>query len=307
MSYFYGPVPSRRLGLSLGVDLVPAKTCTFDCCYCQLGKTGKKTLRRFAYVDRSELRKEFVSLLAEHPRIDYITLAGSGEPTLHKDLDKIISLLKKESGNKIPLCLITNSSLLYRKEVRKEIVKADLIIPSLDAVTPAVFKKINRPCPAITVNKVIAGLKALRREFKKQIWLEIMLVRGINDREEEAYKFKKVIELIKPDKVQLNLPVRPSPGKADVPRSENLRKIEAILSESAEIISVFPGKKQKKALRGLNDRVLAYIRRRPATVQDLAVALGAHEQEIIKALQLLLSEKKVGRNKYKGKFFYSGR
>ena len=305
MSYFYGPVPSRRLGLSLGVDLVPAKRCTFDCVYCQLGKTTRKTLRRFSYVDLKVLGREFKKILNLHPKIDYLTLAGSGEPTLHKDLDKIIALLKKISQNKIPVCIITNSSLLYRKEVRKELLSADLVIPSLDAVTPSLFKKLNRPCPGITVDKVISGLIALRREFKGSLWLEIMLAAGINDTEAEALKFKKAIELICPDKVQLNLPVRPSEEKTAVPEAAKVRKIQKILSSSAEIVSPFSAKKQKKLAQGLAELILEYVKRRPATLADLHDSLGAHEQELVKSISLLLEENKIKKEKFKGRIFYS--
>lgn len=289
----------------MGVDLVPKKVCVFDCIYCQLGKTRQKTVRRFSYVDFGALRKEFKKILSTHPQIDYVTLAGAGEPTLHKDLDKIISVLKNEAKEKIPLCMITNSSLLYRSKVRKEIQGLDLIVPSLDAVTPSVFRKINQPYPSITVDKVIEGLIRLRGEFKGKIWLEIMLVGGINDTQKEARRFRKVIPLIHPDKVQLNIPVRPATGTFTVPSPARIKRFGALLGGNAEVVSPFYEKKQKKFENDLQAVILEYVKRRPATLDDLIASLGVHSSEIVKCLTMLFEENKIREQKFKGKIFYT--
>ncbi len=235
-SYFYGPVPSRRLGFSLGLELIPKKLCSFNCLYCQAGRTRDKSLKRFSYVKISQLKKELSQVLKRKPKIDYITISGSGEPTLHKGLDKIIAVLKKTTKNKYPICVITNSSLLYRKKVRTELAQADLIMPSLDAVGPALFKKINKPISGLSLNKIIQGLIALRREFKGKIYLEIMLLGGVNDTISEAKKFKQVIQKIKPDRVLLNLPVRPSENKVVLPTLLRLKQFKKILGRRTQAI-----------------------------------------------------------------------
>ena len=154
-NYFYGPVPSRRLGVSLGVDIIPRKTCSFDCVYCQLGPGSKRCIKRSSYIDIPVFKKELRDCVRKNPALDHITISGSGEPTLHTDLDKIISIIKKTTHRKYPVCVITNSSLLYRKKVRDELQGADLIIPSLDAARASVFRAVNKPHASITVDKVI--------------------------------------------------------------------------------------------------------------------------------------------------------
>ncbi len=237
MSYFYGPVHSRRLGYSLGVSLVPKKSCTFDCIYCQVGSFSKTKIKRANYIDLFKFKRELREVLAKEPRIDYITLSGSGEPTLHKDLDKIIKAIKKVSKNKYPVSVITNSSFLYRKKVRQELKEADLLIPSLDAPDAETFKKINRPHSRIELKKIINGLIDFRREFKGKIWLEIMIVGGVNDNLEGAHKFKKIISQIQPDKVQINLPVRPSAERVPLPQTRRVEKIKRIINRNIEVVA----------------------------------------------------------------------
>jgi len=194
-------------------------------------------VRRFYCVDLPRLIEELKKVIKRNPKIDYITLSGSGEPTLHKNLDKIISAIKKSTGRRYPVCVITNSSLLYRKSVRRELKKADLIVPSLDAASAKTFYKINHPHKGITFKKIISGLMALRKEFKGKIWLEIMVVAGINDSRDEARKFKAVIRKIKPDKVQLNLPVRPAGQKMKLPSSKRIDLIKKIMNFNVEVVS----------------------------------------------------------------------
>ncbi len=299
MSYFYGPVSSRRLGFSLGVDLFPKKTCSFNCIYCQLGKTSKKTLRRLSFANLYKLRKELREILRKKPKIDYITISGSGEPTLHKNLDKIISLIKKETKNNYPICVITNSSLLYRKDVRKELRKADLLIPSLDSASPQLFKKINRPHSKISLSKIIKGLISLRKEFKGKIWLEIMLVKGLNDTLGEAKKIKKVVEKIAPDKIHLNLPTRPTPTKIPIPNYKKLGKIKKILGKKASIVISFLKTKQKRYNHNIKENILEFLRRRPADLEELSLSLGENPSLVIKYLNTLLKEKKIKKISHK--------
>ena len=206
--YIFGPVPSRRLGRSLGVDLVPYKTCTFDCIYCDLGRTTRKTISRQSYVSPEEIQGElelYLSVLDKKP--DFITLSGSGEPTLNTNIGEIIRRIKDITS--IPVAILTNSSLLSLDEVRRDLSEADVVLPSLDAITPALFEYINRPHPSLRIEEIISGLIQFRKQYRGQIWLEILFCRGVNDGKEEIEKLKGVIERIQPDRVQLNTPVRP--------------------------------------------------------------------------------------------------
>jgi wyosine [tRNA(Phe)-imidazoG37] synthetase (radical SAM superfamily) len=298
MSYFYGPVPSRRLGFSLGVDLIPKKTCSFDCIYCQLGPSDKKTIKRFFFINLNEFSKSLKEAVKDHPKIDYITLSGSGEPTLHKSLDKIIKTIKKVTKNKYPVCVITNSSLLYRKDVRKELLGADLVIPSLDGATARTFAKINRPHKSITFKKVVNGLIRFRKEFKGEIWLEIMLVGGVNDTIGEAKKFKELVKKIKPDKVQLNLPIRPAEVKVSLPGAKKVKRIKEIICEDVEVVSRFSAKRKgDKTLRDLGKKILRFLKVRPASLEDLMHSFAANPNEIVKELNFLLEKKQIHQKK----------
>jgi len=304
MNYFYGPVPSRRLGFSLGVDLTSPKVCSFECIYCQLGATPHKTTRRFSAIDLGKLKKELRTILKRHPHIDYITISGSGEPTLHKNLDKIISVIKKVGRNKYPVCVITNSSLLYRKDVRRELKKADLIIPSLDAATPATFKRINRPHKSINLNKIVKGLIALRKEFKGKIWLEIMLLKGVNDSLKEAKKFKELVREIKPDKIQLNLPIRPTAQKVSFPDKKRIGEIKKILGKNVEVATVLSKKTRKKFYPGAKHDIVKFLKRRPATIKDLAQSLRLHYNEVLKCIDMLIADKKVREYRHEGRKYF---
>lgn len=238
MKYIYGPVKSRRLGLSLGVSPIPYKTCNFDCVYCQLGRTPAKTKTRKNYFPIEAILAELKTWLKENQsqakKIKFITLSGLGEPTLHLKLGEVISKIKKIS--KIPLAVITNSSYLASASARKSLLEAELIVPSLDAVRQAIFEKIDRPAPGIEIGKIISGLIKLRQEFSGKIWLEIMLVKGVNDSLEEIKRMAPVIAKIKPDKIQLNSPVRAACEPDVFPLTkEKLLKIKKILAKAGRV------------------------------------------------------------------------
>ena len=253
MKYVYGPLKSRRLGLSLGITLTPPKICNLNCIYCQLGKTVKLLNERKAYVPIEDIFTELKWWLENNPeerkRLGYITFSGSGEPTLNSKIGELIEKIKNITD--LPIAIITNSSLLGDPSVRRDICLADLIIPSLDAATPEVFAKIGRPHPDVKIEEIINGLVSLRKEFPGKIWLEVMLVQGINDDLRHIKKLKAVIDEIKPDKIQLNSPVRssqkavvwPPIAKATTAEpnilpvsKEKLGKIKEIFGEKCEII-----------------------------------------------------------------------
>ncbi|MCK4648231.1 radical SAM protein, partial [bacterium] len=274
MRYIFGPVPSRRLGISLGVDLVPYKTCTFNCIYCQLGRTTNYTLKRKEYIKTQKVLKELKEKLANwrtdklaKQKINYITLSGSGEPTLNVKIGEIISGIKKMTS--IPVAVLTNGSLLYRKEVRDSLKKADLVIPSLDAASAKIFKRINRPVKTLKVEKIIKGLVDFEKEYRGKIWLEIMLVKGINDRKEEIEKLKRAIAKIKPDRVQLNTVARPPCEKfAKALSKGELEKIKNLLGPPTEVIVDFERGALPEKMKDLKKGIMTMLKRRPATVKD---------------------------------------
>lgn len=239
MKYIYGPLKSRRLGLSLGVTLTPYKICSFNCVYCQLGKTINTTSERREYIPIQEIINELKLWLQnnilEAKDLNYITLSGSGEPTLNIKIGQLIAELKKITP--VPVAVITNASLLNEALVRQALSGADLIIPSLDAVDPAIFTKVDRPKEGVNVEDIINGLIVLRKEFKGKIWLEVMLVKGINDDLAHARKLKDSMLKINPDKIQLNSPVRTTAEDNILAvDKKKLQKFKEILGDKCEII-----------------------------------------------------------------------
>jgi wyosine [tRNA(Phe)-imidazoG37] synthetase (radical SAM superfamily) len=239
MKYIYGPVKSRRLGVSLGVSLTPYKVCNLDCVYCQLGRTKEQSTQRTEYVKIEEVLGEFKSWLQHNPdkaaELDFVTLSGLGEPTLNINIGYLIGQIRQLCNAHI--AVITNSTLLKDPQVRLEVCAADLIVPSLDAVRQDVFEKIDRPAAGIKTDEVIDGLVALRKEFHGKIWLEVMLVDGLNDTLPQMKELKEVIERINPDKIQLNSPVRSTAESGVLPvEKKKLEKFQDMLGEKAQIV-----------------------------------------------------------------------
>jgi len=206
--HIYGPIRSRRLGCSLGVDMMPLKTCSLDCVYCECGATTALTVERGEYIPTASIIAELDDWLAGNPPPDYVTFGGSGEPTLHSGLGDIIAHLKKRFPAQ-KLALLTNSTLLRDDSLRHNILPCDLILPSLDAISDDVFQKVNKPEASIDCAGIIDGLMLLSSEYKGQIWLEVFIAPGINDTADEIALFKSVITRINPGRVQLNSLDRP--------------------------------------------------------------------------------------------------
>jgi wyosine [tRNA(Phe)-imidazoG37] synthetase (radical SAM superfamily) len=239
MRYIYGPLKSRRLGLSLGITVTPCKVCSFGCVYCQLGRTTLKTLEIKEYIKAEEIIQELKLWFRNNPEaaraINYITFSGAGEPTLNSRLGWLIVEIKKITA--VAVAVITNSSLLSNPAVRKALSLADLIIPSLDAATPEVFARINRPNASLKLEDIIQGLISLRKDFPGKIWLEVMLVRGINDDLRQIRKLNGIIEQINPQKIQINSPVRlTSQANILAVDKAKLEKIREILGEKCELL-----------------------------------------------------------------------
>lgn len=304
ITHVYGPVPSRRLGYSLGVDIIPYKTCSFNCVYCQLGPTRRQTTRRRKFYPVNEILEEVKKALDSGQRIDYITFSGSGEPTLNTAIGRIIRSLKRMTS--VPIAVLTNSSLLARPSIRRALAAADLVVPSLDAATEATFKKTNRPHPSIRLERIVQGLEEFREEFKGLIWLEVMLVKGINDSPADTKALKKAIERIRPDRVQLNTVVRPPAEPWALPLSrEELETIKKELGDKTEVVADFHKRPQPYSSRGLEAPILSLIARRPVTAKEIATTLAGDEAEVERFLQELLKKKKIKVIHHKGKLFYA--
>jgi wyosine [tRNA(Phe)-imidazoG37] synthetase (radical SAM superfamily) len=304
LKYIFGPVPSRRLGRSLGIDLVPYKTCTFDCVYCDLGRTTRKTLSRQSYVSPKEIQGELelcLSVLEKKP--GYITLSGSGEPTLNDRIREIIQRIKEMTST--PVAVLTNSSLLSLDEVRRNLSEADVVLPSLDAITPALFEYINRPHASLSIEGIISGLIQFRKQYRGQMWLEILFCRGVNDGREETERLKEVVERIEPDRIQLNTPVRPPAEDFAFPLTlPQLEEIRERLGEKAEIISEFAAPLGEELNSVKDTEILNLIKRRPCTAEDISKALGLHLNEVVKFLEKLLKEGGVHYRMYEHRGYY---
>jgi wyosine [tRNA(Phe)-imidazoG37] synthetase (radical SAM superfamily) len=304
--YIFGPVPSRRLGRSLGVDLVPFKACTFDCIYCDLGRTTHKTISRESYVKPEEIRRELELTLPNlSKKPDYITLSGSGEPSLNQHIGDIIHDVKDLSS--IPLAVLTNSSLLSLKEVRAALLGVDVVIPSLDAVNDVTFQCVNRPHPSLRIDEIISSLIQFRRQYRGQIWLEILFCRGVNDGKEEIEKLKEVIERIEPDRVQLNTPVRPPAEDFAFPLTlTQLEEIREIMGEKAEIIPEFSAPLGEELNSVKDTEILNLIKRRPCTTEDISKALGLRVNEVVKHLDHLTKVGTIRYRMYEHRCYYEG-
>jgi len=304
MKYLYGPVLSRRLGLSLGIDLVPRKVCTYNCIYCQLGRTTLRTLERKPYLPIDEILKEVEAFLRSNPHdLDYLTLSGSGEPTLNSHIGELIRGLKEISP--VPVAVITNGSLLFMDEVKEGLLGADLVCPSLDAVNQAVFETVNRPHPDLEIARIIEGIREFRRAFRGKVWLEVLLCRGINDNTADIQALKGAIEEIDPDLVHLNTVWRPGAEDYAYPvPEEKLRAIAQQLGPKAVVVAPKGGKKGSSPREDLGRRILRILQIRPQTLEDLASALGADEDTVLKAVEDLSAQGRVTSRLFNHRIYY---
>jgi len=290
--HLFGPVPSRRLGISLGVDLVPHKVCSLNCIYCEVGRTTNLTIERKEYIPLADILRELEHYLNQKPELDYITFSGAGEPLLHNGIGTVISFIK-DNYPMYKLAILTNSTLLYEENIRKEILGIDLLLPSLDAVSDLVFKKLNRPNSKLDNNKIIDGLIKFRSNFKGKIWLEVFIVPGLNDTKAELDHLKNTIIKINPDSVQLNTLDRPGTESWLAPASK--RKLEEIADFfeplPVEIIAKFKSRNKVTSYhKNIEQQIIETIKRRPCTDIDLSEILGIHVNEINKYLSELINE-----------------
>jgi wyosine [tRNA(Phe)-imidazoG37] synthetase (radical SAM superfamily) len=303
--HIFGPVPSRRLGISLGVDIIPYKTCSLDCLYCECGRTTRLTCERQSFFPPRLVLEELQAALPGIPHLDFITFSGSGEPTLNSDLGWLSAEIKKTCA--APVAVLTNGTLLFRADVRRELLGADVVLPSLDAATASGFARINQPCPGLDVGRIVDGLEAFRREYAGRIWLEVFILKGVNDNDADIAALHAALLRIQADKVQLNTLDRPPacPGveSADFELLERIRRSWPGLP--VEIIKRARSREEIPAFSAnLENSLLNTIRRRPLTLDDLVALTAKDESELHRYLDILEKEKKIRPVIQGGKIFY---
>jgi len=301
-NYVFGPVPSRRLGRSLGVDPVPSKTCTYDCVYCQLGRTTNKTIQRKQWVSLDEVVAQLRDKLATQP--DYITLSGSGEPTLYSRTGELIRRIRAMTD--VPVAVLTNGSLLWRPDVRGQLMDADLVIPSLDAGDEAMFQAVNRPHESISFERMLEGLIEFRREFRGQYWLEVFLLAGHNAIDAEVERLTRCAGVIDPDRVQLNTTTRPPAEEyAFAVERSRLDELAAMFDPPAEVIADFQAVHEQPDFDAGREGVMNLLRRRPCSTENIADGLGMHRNEVVKYVEELTDRKLLGQRLVDGRPYYS--
>ncbi|MBU0971513.1 MAG: radical SAM protein [Proteobacteria bacterium] len=303
--HIFGPVLSRRLGISLGVDLVTHKICSLDCVYCECGKTTNLTLQRKAYVPFEAVKTELDHYWEHNEAPDYITFSGSGEPTLNRDLGRVIAYIKTQKPE-IRVAVLTNSTLLNDPEVRRELALADLVIPSLDGVTKETFISINRPFKGLSAREIIDGIQTFATQFTGKIWLEIFIVPGVNDTPAELAGFKKAIFAIDPERVQLNTLDRPGTIAHILPatRAQLERVKRSLGTDKVEIIARAGDKKNRGKPRDMTAAVLETIHRRPCTRDDLVALLNVDPARVDTLLAMLEASGRIeARQQARGLFF----
>ena len=302
MGHLFGPVPSRRLGRSLGVDLIPPKTCPYHCIYCEVGPTTCQTRERFSYQTEAIIQEMADYLKDPGVRPDIITLAGSGEPTLNLGLGRIIREIKAMSQT--PVAVLTNGALLYLPEVRRELAAADVVLPSLDAAREETYRAINRPLPELSLESLLEGLTAFRREYRGRLWLEVMLLKGLNDTEAELALLRRALAEIAPDQIQLNTAVRPGVEATAAPLDAGEMEAAAVfLGGPVEVIASFD-REDIVGISGQDEDFVDMLSRRPMTAPDLAKALGLPLVQVVARLKRLQDSGRISHNRYHDQEFY---
>jgi wyosine [tRNA(Phe)-imidazoG37] synthetase (radical SAM superfamily) len=313
MKIVYGPVPSRRLGRSLGVGPIPFKTCDYSCVYCQLGRTTHMTIQRKDFFPPEELLNEIKRVIEvesshSHKEIDFVTFVGEGEPTLCKSLGWLIRKTKEVAD--IPIAVDTNGSLLYREDVRNDLSQADVVMPSLDAGTAETFRKINRPHRGIVFEAVVEGMEKFRQEYDGEIWVEVMLVKGLNDSEEELEAIKSRLSPIEPNRTYINVPIRPPAEPWAVPPDkESIALAHAILGDVnvVDITAEETGEFSTEGFTNPEDAILAIIRRHPMREEQVIETLKKFEVEergVHDSLTRLEESGKIKKVEYRKKVFW---
>jgi len=300
-NYVYGPVPSRRMGLSVGIEPIPADTCNYSCVYCQLGRTGHMSNERKPFFEVGDMLSELEMYLKDVKEYDVVTLVGDGEPTLFKDLGDLIRGIKKITDK--PVAVITNGALLYEKSVREDLMEAHIVLPSLDAYDEASFKAVNRPYGTIRFDDVFDGLKEFSSQYKGQLWIEIMLVKGMNDSQYAMEAFKKMLGQIKYEKVFINAPVRPpAESYVETPNDDVIEKFARGLKGYS--INHLTESEFSSGIKDDFKAVLSIIGRHPMNQHEIASFIksrGGNPKEILARLD---EDEIIDKLSYKGYVTY---
>lgn len=306
MKYLFGPVNSRRLGLSLGIDLLPPKICNFNCIYCEVGPTTTFTCERKEYTPTADIIAEIDAFLAAGQQarpIDVFTITASGEPTLHSGLGQVINHLKTVTAK--PVAVLTNGSLFFRADVRQELQQADIVIPSLDAAREESFRRINRPAQCANLEEIITGLRLFAGNFRGELWLEILLAKDINDSPEDVAALRQALDDIRPARVQLNTVARPPLEKYAKPLTEKeLTEISRLLPGTVEIIAGFRTRKRENTRSAQKTELLEMLQRRPCTESDICEALNLDGQSTARLLRELTENGDIAQSAHRGKIYY---
>ena len=301
----FGPVPSRRLGASLGVDVIPPKTCTFDCVYCECGETTVKTCERRKFCPAADILADLeahLSRMTEKP--DVITLSGSGEPTLYSPMGELIDGIKRLAA--LPVAVITNSSLLWMPEVRDELARADIVLPSLDAAVEDAFRRINRPHELVSLPQMIDGLERFLREYRGTVLFEILLIEGYNADERNIEALKTALGRMRTDKIQLNTAVRPGTERDIEPLDDiSMRRIRERFGPRCEIIASARTTRRHHEEIDIEEAILSLLERRPCTTEDLHRALGLSVERAESVVRRLIEAGSVVERRVGGTAFYA--
>ena len=303
--YLFGPVPSRRFGRSLGVDLNPYKTCSLDCVFCQLGRTTEKTITRREYVPTERVLSELHEWLNKDGRADYITLSGSGEPTLHTRFGEVLEFIRSQSA--IPAVLLTNGTMLNLQEVRDAAACADVVKTSLSAWDQPSYIWMNRPHSQLRFDDLIEGQKAFREQFRGELWMEVFLVGGINSLPGDVRKIANLAEKIGPDRIHLNTAVRPPAEDFATPLSkEHLEALIDLFHPRAEVIAEFKAK-ASDPIKTNQKTIFSMLQRRPCTADQIADTFGMHLNEVSKYLGNLIRSDQIGTERKNSHIYYAAK
>jgi len=300
----FGPVPSRRLGRSLGIDVLPLKTCNLNCIYCELGPTRSFTTSSVAPFSVKAIKNAFERYLERGKApFDVVTITASGEPTLHKEIRGIVSAIKAMTDR--PVAVLTNATLIGQEEVAEALCMTDMVLPSLDAGTETTFRKINRPCQGITLEQVVKGLEAFRRSYPGKILLETLFVRGINDSDTEVEAILRHVRRIRPDEVQINTVARPpAESWAEPVGAARLEAIREMLGPEARIITSFKRPRDEARKGPGEEELLEILKRRPLSREDIHDLFDQREDKVMALLMLLTERGLVQKKRLRGKDFY---
>jgi len=306
MRYVFGPVPSRRLGMSLGVDMVPYKTCTFDCVYCECGRTTVHEVARRRHFDSlAPVLDEVSQVVKRGRRLDYITLSGSGEPTLNVQCGELIREIRRITDVKV--AVLTNGSLLTERDVFQDLLEADLVVPSLDAARQSPFERVNRPVAGLSIESIANAIGEFVKAFDGDVWLEVLLVEGLNDSKEDLSALVEAVRRIDPLLVQIGTVERP--GAEDWARpvsEESLASLAARLGPKAMVIGR-PSRHFVRTSGGeMSSDILALVSRRPCTIEDIESGLGGKRPIILGKVRELEEAGEITEYIHKGETFYVG-